>query len=137
MSLDVRSFMTTFQRLVPVGLLIVALLSGCGTTAMDAESTREVVLQYLGADAAVGTAGPFHKGAKSELSVLAPGDRQKAEALLDRGAAMFLVYAGKAAAAAASDNAANSNTTGSNVNRVVFVQGGNIAGDFRAQTAGQ
>lgn len=126
-------FMNTFQRLVPIGIFAVGLLGGCGTTAMDAESSREVVLQYLGADAAVGTAGPFHKGGKSELGVLAPADRERAAALLDRGAELFLVYAGSQGGA---NGTPDSNTTGSNVTRVILVQGGKIAGDFRAQSNG-
>ena len=112
------------QRFLPIGLLlIIGLLSGCGTTALDSESTREVVLQYLGTDAAVGTAGPFGKGGKKELDVLSASDRQKAESMIDRGAVLFLVYA---ANGATTDSAAP-------VSRVIMVQGGKVTADFRAE----
>jgi hypothetical protein len=106
---------------------MMTLLAGCGTTAMDSESTREIVLQYLGTDAAVGTAGPFGKGGKKEIDVLSATDRKQVEALIDRGAVLFLVYATTPAAAAGESPA-----PGSNVSRVIVVQGGKVVGDFRA-----
>jgi hypothetical protein len=106
------------QRFLP-GVLIVIFISGCGTTPVNTETTREVVLQYLGGD--VGTAGPFYKGGKKELDVLSPEDRRQAEALIDQGAALFLVFG------------ANQTQSGaSGANRVVLVHGGKIVGDFRA-----
>lgn len=112
------------QRFLSIGLfLIIGLFSGCGTTALDSESTREVVLQYLGTDAAVGTAGPFGKGGKKELDVLSASDRQKAEAMIDRGAVLFLVYAANTATA----------DTAAPVSRVIMVQGGKVTADFRAE----
>lgn len=113
------------QRFLPIGLLlIIGLLSGCGTTALDSESTREVVQEYLGTDAAVGTAGPFGKGGKKELDVLSASDRQKADAMIDHGAVLFLVYAANAATA---DSAAP-------VGRVIMVQRGKVVADFHAVT---
>lgn len=111
---------------VGLALLPLLLLGGCGTSPTNSETTREVVLQYLGGD--VGTAGPFGKGGKKELDVLTPADRQAAEALIDRGAAMFLVYGANAANAADAQAAAAGGAT-----RVVLVQGGRVVGDFRAQ----
>ena len=104
------------QRLLP-GVLILLFLSGCGTSPVNSETTRETVLEYLGAD--VGTAGPFYKGGKQELDILSEADRAKAAALIDHGAALFLVYPANRTA----------NSTGS-ANRVVLVQGGKIVGDF-------
>jgi hypothetical protein len=104
-----------------------ALLAGCGTTAMDSESTREIVLQYLGADAAVGTAGPFGKGGKKEIDVLSAADRKQVDDLIDRGAVLFLVYAATTPAGAAGE----SPVPGSNVSRVIVVHGGKVVGDFR------
>ncbi len=111
------------QRFLPVGFLIIGLLSGCGTTALDSESTREVVQQYLGVDSAVGTAGPFGKGGKKELDVLSAPDRQKAEGMIDRGAVLFLVYAANTATA---DSAAP-------VSQVILVQSGKVVAAFRAE----
>lgn len=110
------------QRLLTLGCIVIALLSGCGTSPLDTESTREVVLQYLGADAAVGTAGPFSKGGKKEIDVLSPSDRQKVDDLIDRGAVIFLVYAA---------NSATADSTAT-VSRVIVVQRGSVVGDFHA-----
>ncbi len=106
-------------------LALVVLLSGCGTSPVDSESTREVVLQYLGGD--VGTAGPFGKGGKKELDVLTAADRHQAEQLIDAGASMFLVYGA---------NAANPNQAGG-VSRVVLVQHGKIVADLKAEAKPQ
>jgi hypothetical protein len=107
------------QRLLP-GFLILTLLAGCGTSPVASETTREVVLQYLGQ--AVGTAGPFGKGGKKELDVLSPADRQKAEAMIDGGAVVFLVYGGH--------NAQGEPQTGTT--RVILVQNNKVIGDFAA-----
>lgn len=95
---------------------------------MDSESTREVVLQYLGIDAPVGTAGPFAKSAKKELDVLSAADRHQAETLIDHGAVLFLVYANKPASPGSEAPA-----PGTNVSRVILVHGGKVVGDFRAE----
>ena len=108
------------QKLLP-GLLTLLILTGCGTTPVSSESTREVVHAYLGAD--VGTAGPFFKGAKNEIDVLSDADRRQVEALVDRGAAVFLVFAGRGAGAAQTGGAS----------RVIVVQDGRVVGDFHAQ----
>jgi hypothetical protein len=126
MLLGDRPYLSSMHRHFTLGLLIITLLAGCGTTAMDSESTREIVLQYLGIDAAVGTAGPFGKGGKKEIDVLSAADRKQVEALIDRGAVLFLVYAVTPAAAGESP------APGSNVSRVIVVQGGKVVGDFRA-----
>jgi hypothetical protein len=107
------------QRLIPA-LFLAILVSGCGTTPVSSETLREVVLQYLGGD--VGTAGPFFKGGKKELDGLSASDRAQAEKLIDQGAAVFLVFAGKTSA---------SENTGS-TSRIVLVQDSKIVGDFRA-----
>lgn len=111
------------QRQFIVTLLPFVLLCGCGTTPTASESTREIVLQYLGGD--VGTAGPFAKGAKNELGSLSPSDRQAAEKLIDQGAVVFLVYG--AHAAGGTTNAAET----SGPSRIVLVQGGRVVGDFQ------
>jgi hypothetical protein len=113
----------TMQRNLALAFLSLGLLTGCGTTAIDSESTREVVQQYLGVDSAVGTSGPYSKTAKQELDVLSPADRSKATSLVDQGAVVFLVYGG--ARVAGSDNPP--------VSRVILVQKDRVVGDFRAQ----
>lgn len=117
------------QRNLIIGVLFIALLSGCGTTAMDSESTREVVLQYLGADATVGTAGPFAKSAKREVDVLSAANRRQAEALIDQGAVLFLVY-GQANARPVTNDSTDASPK---VGRVILVQGKRVVGDFRAE----
>jgi hypothetical protein len=93
-------------------------LNGCGTSPVSSEQTREVVLQYLGTD--VGTAGPFYQGGKKELDILSAGDRQKADALIDQGAALFLIYA------------APGTTNAGHASRVILVHRGSVVGDFNA-----
>ncbi len=107
------------QRLLP-GIALIILLSGCGTTPINSETTRETVLEYVGTD--VGTAGPFFKGGKKELDILADADRRKAESLIDEGAALFLVYPA---------NRTTDGSTGS-ASRVVLVRHGKVVGDFAA-----
>jgi len=107
-------------RLIPALVTVLLMtLTGCGSSPVSVEQSREVVLQYFGTD--VGTAGPFFKGGKKELDILSAGDRQKAEALIDQGAAMFLIYPGRSAASAAAPARAS---------HVVFVQKNAIVGDF-------
>lgn len=108
-------------RLLATGTFITLVLAGCGTSAVDAESTRGVVLQYLGGD--VGTAGPFRQNGKKELGVLSDADRRKAERLIDDGAVVFLVYGTNAAAAPVSGGSGGAT-------RVVLVQNGRVVGDF-------
>lgn len=112
-------YIPIMQRLLP-GIALIILLSGCGTTPINSETTRETVLEYVGTD--VGTAGPFFKGGKKELDILPDADRRKAEALIDGGAALFLVYPA---------NRTSDASTGS-ASRVVLVQHGKIVGDFAA-----
>ena len=114
------------RRLSSLSVFLSLTLAGCGTTPTATESTREIVLQYLGADAAVGTAGPFAKSAKREIGVLSPTDRAQAEALIDKGAVVFLVYAAQPASAATEAPSATST-----VSRVVLVQRNQVVGDFR------
>lgn len=101
-------------------VLLTLLLAGCGTSPISTESTRGVVLSYLGGD--VGTAGPFGKGGKRELEVLSPAEQKEGEALIDRGAVLFLVYGGSA----------TQPKTGS-VSRIVFVQNNKVIRDFVVQ----
>jgi len=101
---------------------VLSALGGCANAPTDSETTRETVLQYIGAD--VGTAGPFGKGAKKELTVLSPADRVQATTLVDRGAQAFLIFA--PAPAGAGERAEPV------VSRIVFVQHGRIVGDFHA-----
>lgn len=105
-----------------VGLLLMMLLAACGTTPTDSEGKRELVLQYLGTD--VGTAGPFYKSAHQEIAVLSNADRRKAEALIEDGAALFLIFQANAAVAPNATRTAD---------RLIFVQKGEIVGDFRPQ----
>ncbi len=105
------------QRFLPA-ILALILLAGCGTSPIDTESTREIVLQYLGGQ--VGTAGPFAaKTAKRELDILGDADRRKAEEQIDRGAVVFLVYGESVGATGAS--------------RVILVQSNKVVGDYRSQ----
>jgi hypothetical protein len=98
---------------------LMLLVAGCGTSAIKSETTREVVLQYLGTD--VGTAGPFFKGGKNELGGLSDSDRRQAETLIDQGAAVFLVYSGHR----------TGDTAGTGADRIVLVSKGQVVGDFR------
>lgn len=108
------------HRFLTLLILATLALTGCGTSPMDVESTREVVLQYLGGN--VGTAGPFGRGGKKELAVLSNADRQRAEAQIDNGAAAFLVFGTDPGAV----------NQASHVTRVVMVQRNKIVGDYRA-----
>jgi hypothetical protein len=106
------------QRFLPA-IFALLLLAGCGTSPIDTESTREIVLQYLGGQ--VGTAGPFAaKAAKREADILGEADRRSAEALIDRGAVVFLV------------NGERAGTTGAS--RVILVQNNKVVGDYRPQS---
>lgn len=99
-------------RWVPLCLLLIG--GGCGTSPGGVEATREIVLQYVGRD--VGTVGPFSKQAKRELGALSKPDREKALALMDGGAAGFLIIERDPALA----------------NRMVLVAKGKVVGDFPA-----
>ncbi|PTX94563.1 hypothetical protein [Opitutus sp. ER46] len=113
--------MITKFRLASV-LVLLPLLSACGTSSMGSEAMRGVVLQYLGSD--VGTVGPFYKGGKKELDVLAVAERSRAESLIDGGAALFLVY---------SSTLATRTRGATGADRIILVQHGKIVGDFAAQ----
>jgi hypothetical protein len=106
-----------------LSVLLLLFLGGCATAPSDAESQREVVLRYL--DANVGTAGPFGRHAKKELDVLSDKDRAEAMALLNRGAVGFLVFE---TAGTATDGKPSAPTSAP---RVILVQHGKVAGDFR------
>ena len=87
-----------------------------------------MVLQHVGPG--VGTLGPFNRKDKKELGALSPQDRNAAIALLERGALGFLVFG--------PDDGSKTPTAGAaladfvNVDRIVFVQHGQIVGDFAA-----
>lgn len=100
------------MRCFPLWLLL--LTGGCGTSPGGAEATREIVLQYIGRD--VGTVGPFSTQAKRELGALSKADKEKALALMQGGAAGFLIIERDPAAA----------------NRMVLVAKGKVVGDFPA-----
>ncbi len=92
--------------------LLVLICSGCATAPSDAESTREIVLQYVGRE--VGTSGPFSKQARHELATLSAPDRAAALALMDRGAVGFLIIERNQA----------------NQNRIVLITKRKVVGDF-------
>ena len=94
--------------------LLLIVLGGCVTSRVDSETTREIVLNYVGG--AGGTAGPFSSQAKKEFGVLSPKDQQEASALIDRGAVAFLVF-----------EAGNGTAV-----RIVLVHKGGVVGDFRS-----
>lgn len=108
------------KRYLSVLLLI---LGGCATAPSDTESQREIVLRYL--DANVGTAGPFSRRASKELGVLSEKDRAEAMALLNRGAAGYLVFEAAGTAADGKSTAAAAAT------RIILVHHGKVVGDFR------
>ena len=95
-------------------VLLVLLGSGCATGPEGSEATREIVLQYIGHD--VGTVGPFSKQAKHELAALSKNDRNQALALMDHGAAGFLIIEPNPAVP----------------NRMILISKGRIVGDFPA-----
>ena len=97
-----------------VPVLLVLLCGGCSTAPSDAEATREIVLLYVGHD--VGTVGPFSQRAKRELAALSPKDRTQALALMDHGAAGFLIIERDPAVS----------------NRMVLISKGRVVGDFPA-----
>lgn len=105
------------QKLL-IGILALVLVAGCRNLPDGSESVREVVHAYLGAD--VGTAGPFYRGAMKEIGMLSAADQSKVEALINEGAAVFLVFgeAGRPANSGAS--------------RVIVVKERKVIGDFRA-----
>lgn len=98
-------------------ILALALVAGCRSLPDGSESVREVVHEYLGAD--VGTAGPFYRGAMKEIGMLSAADQSKVEALVNDGAAVFLVFgeAGRPANSGAS--------------RVLVVKERKVIGDFK------
>ena len=107
---------------------LIALSAGCASAPSDAENDREVVLRYLNAD--VGTTGPFNKHAKKELDVLSAPDRASAAALLDRGAAGFVIFAPRTSTGSADGGAAADTAPAT---RVILVAHGKVVGDFGAE----
>lgn len=91
---------------------LVLLAGGCATGPDLVEARREVVLEYIGHD--VGTVGPFSKQATRELATLSAGDRSKVLALMEHGAAGFLIIERDPA----------------RPNRIVLLAKGKIVGDF-------
>src|SRR4051812_26273234 len=106
------------------------LLSGCASVPDGGpEAAREVVLKNVGEG--VGTVGPFNRKDKKELESLSPQDRSAAVALLDRGALGVLVFGpNKEAKRAATTSGALADLVV--VDRILFVQRGQIVGDFAA-----
>ena len=92
-------------------------LCGCAMSPTASESTREIVLEYIGGN--VGTAGPFSKQGKKELDVLSAKDKSEASALIDRGAVGYLIY----------EPAAKGTT------RIILVLKGKVVADYRAANA--
>lgn len=97
-----------------IALVFSLALFGCAAPPAGTEILREVVLHHVGGD--FGTVGPFYKDRKKELDVLVPQDRARAAALLDQGAAGFLIYQPGNAGAA----------------RIVLVEKDHVVGDFSA-----
>jgi hypothetical protein len=109
-------------------VLSLLMWSGCANPPGGPEAARQVVLQHIGNG--VGTVGPFNRRDKAELASLSPQDRSTAVALLDRGAVGFLVFGpdNGTAVHAANGKLADLIT----VDRILFVQNGQIVGDFLA-----
>ncbi len=116
------------MRSFPFIVLFLSLLCSCSTTPGGPEVAREVVLQHIGPG--VGTAGPFNRKDKKELGSLSPQDRSTAITLLDRGALGFLVFGPDNGTQPAATGAALADMV--KVDRILFVQGGKIVGDFSA-----
>ena len=78
----------------------------------------------------VGTVGPFNRKDKKELDSLSPPDRSAANALLDHGAVGFLIFRADDGTKSPPAGAALADMV--NVDRILFVQHGQIVGDFAA-----
>ena len=116
------------MRTAALAVLSLLFFSGCASETGGPEVAREVVLKHVGEG--VGTVGPFNRKDKGELASLSPQDRATAIALLDLGALGFLICS-------RSDGTTPPTTGGKladliKVDRILFVQNGQIVGDFRA-----
>jgi hypothetical protein len=111
-------------------LLLSCLLTfaGCASSPEAPEAARQVVLKHVGEG--VGTVGPFNRKDKKELASLSPADRAAANALLDRGALGFIVFGPDDGTKTAASGAALVDMV--NVARILFVQHGELVGDFAA-----
>jgi hypothetical protein len=116
--------------MMPAALAALLFLGGCATrlTPLEAETERQVVLKYLGTD--VQTAGPISREGKVELAVLSAKDREAALALLSHGAVGFLIIGADPKTAVALKTGDGDSL---NVERIIFVAGTKITGDFRVE----
>jgi hypothetical protein len=101
-------------------IALVLSVAGCAMSPDSAESAREIVLTYVGAD--VGTAGPFSKKGLRELDTLSAKDRAEALALFERGAIAYVIFSPPQERKPA-DTAAPT--------RIIFVRSGKVVADFR------
>jgi hypothetical protein len=116
------------MRSTSIVILSLMMLGGCANPPGGPEIARQVVLQHVGG--AVGTIGPFNRKDKKELESLSPQDRSTALALLDRGALGFLICSPETGAAPRNANGVLADLI--KVDRIIFVQDGQIVGDFAA-----
>jgi hypothetical protein len=100
--------------------VLILCAAGCAISPDSAESAREIVLTYVGAD--VGTAGPFSKKGLRELDSLSSQDRAEALALFERGALAYVIFSSPQERKPG-DPAAPT--------RIIFVRSGKVVGDFR------
>jgi len=117
------------MRSLPTIVLLLISLCGCANQPEGPEVAREVVLKHIGDK--VGTVGPFNRKDKKELQSLSPQDRSAAIGLLDQGALGFLICSPEG------NDPAPTATGGAladliKVDRIIFVRGGQIVGDFPA-----
>ncbi len=116
------------MRSLPILLVCLLPLCGCASAPDAPEAAREVVLKHVGDG--VGTVGPFNRKDKRELASLSATDRAAANALLDRGALGFIVFGPDDGTKTPAAGAALADMV--SVARILFVQRGEIVGDFAA-----
>ena len=116
------------MRSTSILLLSLLVLCGCANPANSPEVARQVVLQHVGGT--VGTVGPFTRKDKKELESLSPQDRSTSITLLDRGALGFLICSPDDGTTPRNANGVLADLI--KVDRIIFVQNGQIVGDFMA-----
>ena len=116
------------MRTTSIIALSLLALGGCANPANRPEVARQVVLQHVGGT--VGTIGPFNRKDKRELESLSPQDRNTAIALLDGGALGFLICSPDDGTTPRNANGVLADLI--KVDRIIFVQDGQIVGDFAA-----
>ena len=116
------------MRRVSIVVLSSLLLPGCANQPGGPEAARQVVSNHVGDG--VGTVGPFTRKDKKELASLSPQDRSAATALLDEGALGFLICSREDGTPPPTGGGALADLI--KVDRIIFVRGGKIVGDFPA-----